>query len=76
MVGCSEGWGRAVVPTVLSLRLTLLYSRLKTLGKASNTTLGRDTGLSFRDANLCKGSELIDRQQDNKLGTVNEPGWN
>lgn len=64
------------MPTVLLPRLTLLYSRLKTLGKASNTTLGRDTDVSFRDANLCKGSELIDRPQDNKLGTVNELGWN
>ncbi|KAL1776412.1 hypothetical protein HispidOSU_008100, partial [Sigmodon hispidus] len=47
---------------------------LRTLGTASNTTLGRSTDMSFRDANLCNGSELIDRQQDNKLGNVNEPG--
>lgn len=32
--------------------------------------------MSFRDANLCNGSELIDRQQDNELGNVNEPGRN
>lgn len=63
------------MPTVLYQGLTLLYSRLRTLGKASNTTLGRGSGMGLRDANLYNGSELIDRQPDNKPGKVNGPGW-
>jgi hypothetical protein len=44
------------------------------LGKASYTTLGRGTNSGLRDANVYSGSELIGRQQNNKLGKVNEPG--
>jgi hypothetical protein len=54
--------------------VTPLNSRPRTLGKVGYTSPVRGWDKGFRDANLYNGSELIDRQRDNKLGNVNEPG--